>query len=311
MKGSRNVVLGETVKAASLVPATWADVGKRSYDAAVGKVGIRSSLAGQLPSRRYRERRATRFTAIGGSLLLTVIGITACSGGPPQKMPRFVSLAQASFQAGKGGLFAIQTLNARGPIIEDGSLPAGLAMHHSAGGTVISGVPSGASGGVYHVTLSVAGPTGRPTRQRLAILVYQAPRLLVGSTSQWSAASQHMTFNMTATGYPIPRITLAGKLPPALTFRSSPGIATISGHLNVSWLKAVLAGVLGVVSAVIAILTGGQSALFEFGAGTISSGLRNGALHLIYTSSSVTAVASNGVGSPSSVILTMRVLGPN
>lgn len=204
MKGSRNVVLGETVKAASLVPATWADVGKVSYDAAVGKVGIRSSLAGQLPSRRYRERRATRFTAIGGSLLLTVIGITACSGGPPRQLPRFVSLAQASFQAGKGSLFAVRTLNAQGPIIESGGLPAGLAMHRSAGGTVISGVPSGASGGVYHVTLSVAGSTGRPTRQRLAIVVYQAPRLLVGSTSQWSAASQHMTFNMTATGYPNP-----------------------------------------------------------------------------------------------------------
>lgn len=64
MKGSRNVVLGETLKEVSLVPATWADVGKGSYDAAIGKVAISSSLAGQLPrAARFRQPLLT----IGGS----------------------------------------------------------------------------------------------------------------------------------------------------------------------------------------------------------------------------------------------------
>jgi hypothetical protein len=214
--------------------------------------------------------------------------------------------------AGSPGKFAIRTTSTAGRITERGALPPGLTFRDGApGAAAISGVAADGSGAAYSITLIANDPAGTATRQRLALIVDQSPRLSASSTSQVGMVSGHLTFGLTATGYPAPRITLSGKLPSSLVFRSRPGAATISGHLDVSWIKAALAGALGVGSVIAAIFTGGSSALVEFGVGAGVSAARSTAEKLVYTSPKITAIASNGIGKPSTLILTLRILGPN
>jgi hypothetical protein len=268
-----------------------------------------------------RKRFAVRQPRSGGlvllagvTALLTAASVTAFAvsrGGPPQP-PKFISPAQADFLAGSHGRFTIRTANFGGTLTEQGMLPVGLALHDGASGTaVISGIPANRSGGAYLMTLSAADPGHRPIRQRLSLIVDQSPVLTASSTSQRGLASHYLTFRLTATGFPVPRITLTGKLPPALMFMSRPGAAIIAGHLSFSWLKAILAGLMGIASIIVTAFTDGSPLIAEILAAAGTSATDNEVGHLLYTSPNVTAIASNGVGKPSKLILTMHIFGPN
>lgn len=260
-------------------------------------------------------RRGGLVAAAGATTLVTAAAVTAFAvspGGPLPRPPKFTSPARADFLAGSPGRFTISTVNFSGTLTGQGVLPAGLALHDDASGTaVISGIPAEGSGGLYQVTFSAADPGHEPVRQRLALIVDQSPRLIASSTSQRGLASHYLTFRLIATGYPIPQITLAGKLPPALIFTSRPGVATISGHLAFSWLKGVLAAFLGIGSMIVTTLTGGWPLMVEIAAATGASAADSQAGQLFYNSTKVTAIASNGISNPSTLILTMRIFGPN
>jgi hypothetical protein len=279
----------------------------------------------RLPRRR-RQARRSRFAlrrlgrggqvaAVGATALVTVAAVTAFAvsrAAPPSRPAEFTSPARAAFLAGSPGRFTIRTANFSGTLTRQGVLPAGLALHDGGSGmAVISGIPVQGSGGRYELTLSATEPGHEPVRQRLALIVDQSPTLMASSTSQRGLASHHLTFRLVATGYPIPRITLAGKLPPALVFTSRPGAATISGQLDFSWLKAIQAGFLGMGSMAVTALSGGWPLAVEIAAATGASAADSQAGQLLYDSTKVTAIAFNGVGNPSTLILTMQIFGPN
>lgn len=262
----------------------------------------------------FRQVRGSLVLVTGVTALLTAASVTVFAvprGGTPLQ-PKFVSPARADFLAGSHGRFTIKTANFDGTLTEQGILPAGLALRNGPSGTaVISGIPANGSGGAYLMTLSAANPGHRPVRQRLALIIDQSPVLTANSTSQRGFASHYLTFRLTATGFPLPQITLTGKLPPALMFTSRPGTAIIAGHLTFSWLKAIPAALMGIVSIVVTAFTDGTPLIVEIGAGAGTSAMDNQVGHLLYTSPNVTAIASNGVGKPSKLILTIRIFGPN
>lgn len=264
-------------------------------------------------ARAPRLGRGRELMTVATTVALTAASTAACTPQPEaagRPLPQFVSAVQADFMAGKSAQFIIRAVGYRGKIFEHGILPPGLALTDNHAGTaVITGDP--VRGGRYIVNLATARSADQVAGQTLAIVVDQAPQLIADATSQWSLASRHLTFTMHATGYPLPTITIAGKLPPALRLRTHPGLATISGHLKVSWLKGVLALVLGGISAVLGLLTDGVSLVVELGVGATVSGARSWAERLLYTSRTITAIASNGIGRPSTLTLTLHVFGPN
>jgi hypothetical protein len=293
--------------------------GRAIHRVAASRRVTRTRLRGGI--RTSRKRLAFRRPRHGGpvltagvAVLLTAASVTVVvesRGGPPPP-PKFISPAQADFLAGSHGRFTIRTANFAGMLTEQGILPAGLALHDGASGAaVISGIPTDGSGGAYLVTLSAADPGHTPVRQMLALIVDQSPTLTASSTSQRGLASHYLTFRLVATGYPVPRITLTGKLPPALRFISQPGAAIIAGHLTFSWLKAIVVALMGIASIVVTALTDGSPLIVELVVGAGTSASDNEVGHLLYTSPNVAAMASNGVGKPSKLILTIHIFGPN
>ncbi len=81
--------------------------------------------------------------AAGATVVHTVASVAVFAvvrGGPPPLPPEFISPARADFLAGSHGHFIIRTANFNGRVTEYGVLPAGLAFHDGAFGTVVISV---------------------------------------------------------------------------------------------------------------------------------------------------------------------------
>jgi hypothetical protein len=212
------------------------------------------------------------------------------------------------FTAGKTAHFTVATANAGGRLSERGVLPSGLTFRPtSRGQATISGIPAAGSGGVYPMTVAVPGTAGKQVTQKLAITIDEAPQIVTGKTAQWGAVFGHLTFRVTATGYPVPHLAIAGKLPPGLTFAASGRTAVISGRLRLSWLKTLLAAAEIGGAVALAILTGGTSLVAEFG---VVARAGSAGYSTLYAHPTVTLIASNSLGARAQ-ILTMRILGPS
>ncbi len=262
-------------------------------------------------SRKPRLPRI-RGMVLSAVALLSAGALAACSVSP-LPAPRFTSPAQAAFQAGENSRFTIRIASFSGRVTEQGSLPAGLSFRRAASGATISGIPGPTSGGVYPVTLAAIQDSGDPVSQHLSIIVDAAPRFLLSKKTQWGFALGHLTFRVTAPGYPAPRITLASALPPGLRLQVHGDVATISGRLQLSWLKTILAAAGMSASVILGLLTGGTSFIAEIGiadAAASAVDVGSSSYDFLCNSYRVTLVAANSV-STKEVVLTMRILGPN
>ena len=122
------------------------------------------------------------------------------------------------------------TIKAKGyttpALTEYGTLPSGLTFTGNGDGTAtISGVPAVGSGGAYTITITATNALGTAT-QSFTLKIDEVPMITSAATATASTGAP-FSFQVTATGYPAPRITKTGALPKGVSFTAATG--TFSG----------------------------------------------------------------------------------
>jgi len=111
-------------------------------------------------------------------------------------------------------------------LTESGALPAGLSFSSNANGTAsITGTPTPGSGGNYPIKVTATNASGVVNRV-FTLAVHQTPAI-TSPNSASAATGSAFFFQVTATGYPMPKITESGPLPRGVRFKSLAG--TLSG----------------------------------------------------------------------------------
>jgi hypothetical protein len=109
---------------------------------------------------------------------------------------------------------------------ESGALPAGISFVDNGDGTAtLSGTPQVGSGGTYSLTVTASNQLGSSS-QTMTFKVDEGP-VITSANNATAIVGQSSSFQVTATGYPIPNISKLGKLPKGLSWKGSTG--TISG----------------------------------------------------------------------------------
>jgi hypothetical protein len=115
-------------------------------------------------------------------------------------------------------------------VSEVGVLPLGLKFVANANGTAtISGIPT--VPGTTTIALTANNGVAPNATQSLSIVVAQGPAFTSAASAAFTAGKP-LTFNVTASGTPLPTITESGALPPGVNFvagAASSGKATITG----------------------------------------------------------------------------------
>jgi alpha-tubulin suppressor-like RCC1 family protein len=111
-------------------------------------------------------------------------------------------------------------------LTESGTLPGALAFTDHGNGTAsLAGTPSPASGGSYPITVTATSTSGSASTAFI-LKIDEAPAITSSAYAR-AAIGSTFSFQVTATGYPAPRITESGALPKGITFKSATG--TFSG----------------------------------------------------------------------------------
>ncbi len=147
--------------------------------------------------------------------------------------PVFTSAATATFTEGRGGTFTVTATGLPAVALAkiSGTLPPGLsfATDGNANRATITGTPTNA--GTYTITLNATNilDTGAGVDQSLTIVVDQPPAF-TSSSACVLAAGRNGSCTITATGFPVPSLTVGGSLPTGLTYTTNGnGTLTISG----------------------------------------------------------------------------------
>ena len=122
------------------------------------------------------------------------------------------------------------TITAKGDttpaLTESGALPSGLTFTDNGNGTAtITGTPATGSGGSYSISVTATNQLGTAT-QAFTLKVKEKPAI-TSLDSAAAMAGSAFSFQVSATGYPAPKITESGQLPKGVTFSSATG--TFSG----------------------------------------------------------------------------------
>jgi VCBS repeat-containing protein len=149
----------------------------------------------------------------------------AFAGGPL----KFTSSNAATFRTGTAGTFAVRTSGGAGTTITTTStLPSGITLVDNGNGTAtLSGTAAAGAGGVHTLNL-VATKGASSVTQTFTLTVEQAPAFTSGASANFTAGTAG-SFEITASGFPTPTITMSGSLPAGLSFVGGTGAATISG----------------------------------------------------------------------------------
>ncbi len=111
-------------------------------------------------------------------------------------------------------------------LTESGPLPSGLTFTDNGVGTAtIAGVPAVGSAGAYVITVTATNALGTAT-QSFTLKIDEAPTITSAATATASTGAP-FSFQVTATGYPAPKITKTGALPKGVSFTAATG--TFSG----------------------------------------------------------------------------------
>ena len=109
------------------------------------------------------------------------------------------------------------------------TLPGGVNLtdHHN-GTATLGGTPAAGADGVFHVIITAANGVGLPATETVVLTVTEAPTITSPGTSTLVQGAPITPVTITASGYPVPKLTAVG-LPTGLTMKASNGTATISG----------------------------------------------------------------------------------
>ena len=145
---------------------------------------------------------------------------------------RITSADTVSFAVGTAGSFTVTTSGVPVPALTvSGLLPAGVSLvDHGDGTATLAGTPDAGTGGVYPLTFTASNGVAAPVEQSFTLTVTQAPAVTSASTTTFSIGAAG-TFTVTATGFPLPTLTLGGaSLPAGVTFvDNGNGTGTLSG----------------------------------------------------------------------------------
>lgn len=135
----------------------------------------------------------------------------------------------ATFAEGRSGSLTARSSTPNATIEIAGTLPAGLAwVSTGPGAYALSGVPAAGTAGTYPVLVTATSAAGVTTRS-ITVTVLRAPTI-TSAASATVVSGVPFSFTVTATGAPLPTVSLSGTLPWGLTARQTgAGSATISG----------------------------------------------------------------------------------
>lgn len=161
--------------------------------------------------------------SMNGNLFRAVItnAVGAATSTPTRLVveypPSIVTTAHAAFLAGTHGSFTVATsANPTASISTAGSLPPGVTLTDNGDGTAsIEGTPPVGSGRVYAFWLKAQNSV-TDTSQLFLLTVNQRPTFTSAESTTFVAGTVG-AFSVTATGFPLPALSVQGTLPQGVT----------------------------------------------------------------------------------------------
>jgi large repetitive protein len=184
--------------------------------------------------------------AFGSSLSLSgntaIVGAVPTGGGPGAAYvlqlplgttPAFTSAVSTTVGMREPFDFKVTTSGDPSPAIsESGTLPSGVTLHDNGDGTAdLSGTPDAGTAGGYPISLTAVNAAGSATQQFTLTVSTAAssPSFTMGDSTEL-IYGQAGSFGITTDGFPAPKISKSGALPPGLTFTDEGGgVGQVSG----------------------------------------------------------------------------------
>jgi DNA-binding beta-propeller fold protein YncE len=169
-----------------------------------------------------------------GTVYVANNGDNTVSELAPGQAPAITSADSASTGMRSPADVTVTTTGIPAPAItEAGALPAGITLTDNGNGTAtLSGTAPAGPAGSYPITVTAANGVGSPATQAFTLTVTTAASAPAVTSAPAAAATFGTVFGFTVTtdGYPVPRISQTGTLPPGVHFAGNgDGTATISG----------------------------------------------------------------------------------
>jgi sugar lactone lactonase YvrE len=135
--------------------------------------------------------------------------------------------------------FSVTTTGYPTPVItESGALPSGVTFTDTGEGTAdLAGAATAGTAGTYPITITASNGTGSPAVQSFVLTVSSAASSpsITSDASDAETSGVPFSFAIETTGYPAPKLTKRGSLPPGVTFvNNGDGTATIAGTPSMS-----------------------------------------------------------------------------
>jgi hypothetical protein len=172
------------------------------------------------------------------------------------KTPVIFSSDATTFTVDTSGTFTVRSeAFPRATMTMSGTLPAGLSFTPNANGTaVLSGTPAVGTGGQYPLEFTATSSIGSST-QNFTLTVREAPKITSPNAVSFTRGQQS-NFIITTTGWPRPKITRTGTMPPGTTFTDNGnGTATIGGTAGTAGTWTLTIGAKNLVGSVSQTLT--------------------------------------------------------
>ena len=111
---------------------------------------------------------------------------------------------------------------------------SGVTFTDNGNGTAtLAGTPAAGTGGSYAVSINASNGVGTAAVQAFTLTVNQAPAITSANNTTFTR-NVAGSFSITATGVPVPTVTVTGALPAGITFTPSAGGGTLSGTTTVT-----------------------------------------------------------------------------
>src|SRR5205807_989837 len=135
----------------------------------------------------------------------------------------------ASFTIGTAGSFIITTIAFPvAALTISGVLPAGLTFQDNGDNTAtLSGTPAAGTAGTIALTLRANNGVGPEVAQTLTLTIGQVA-VVTSANAATFVEAQAGRFQVTATGSPMPTLSVSGALPSGVTFDAASG--TLGGN---------------------------------------------------------------------------------
>jgi Putative Ig domain len=142
------------------------------------------------------------------------------------RSPTIAAIKPLKAQVGTAFLATITATGFDVPRFRLRGLPSGLFLTDARNGTAtIAGTPDPGTGGSYSFTLTASNGVGTDIKT-ISLTIAEAPAFTSGTTA-FASLGTPLSFPVTATGFPAPKLVRTGTLPKGITFQASTG--TFSG----------------------------------------------------------------------------------